>query len=562
MILRRIPNLHPHKQDGFTMIITLGVMLVTSLLLVAAFTASNGDISLSHESTIQKQAYYAALAGVQEYEYELENNPNYWQTCATPEKLVSQQESERYEIKLLGANGNTTCNSASPFKSMIEQSGAQANTFRIKSIGCAGVSKLTTCAGQPHNTVAKREIVATFQVTGFLDYVYFTQYETEDPGLYNPTANCEKYHNAGRSSECTTIVFAGEDNVKGPMHTDDSADACGKVEFGRKGHSPADTIEINGGVYASGCGGEGSAPVFNTANKNYSKGAELVAPESDTSLGFYVEPVNKFVGVTQLTLNGAASTITVVNGGVEKTIAWPENGLLYVENNEQSAEPCAYTYTPNESDESIEKTKETNCGNVYVSGTYSKSLTIAGENDVIVKGNIYPTSVAGKLGSAPTGTETLGLIASQYVRIYHPVKTTYKAISGKCQSGDSKINSTECEFTNNEESCDAPNLSAAEDTLNKWGSLNNPWVYAAILSTSHSFIVDNYNCGEKLSELNLYGALAQKFRGIVGTFGYSGGTGYIKDYNYDERLATDEPPYFIAPLKAGWRVVRETTPAG
>ena len=158
-------------------------------------------------------------------------------------------------------------------------------------------------------------------------------------------------------------------------------------------------------------------------------------------------------------------------------------------------------------------------GNVYVHGTYSKSLTIAGENDVIINGELYPTSVEGKLGSEPSGTAVLGLLASHYVRIYHP-----------CSSGTNGV-----------------------------GSLSNPWIYAAILSTAHSFIVDNFNCGKELGKLHVYGAIAQNYRGAVGTGG-GGSTGYIKDYKYDDRLATDEPPYFLQPLKAGWKVIRQTAP--
>ena len=93
---------------------------------------------------------------------------------------------------------------------------------------------------------------------------------------------------------------------------------------------------------------------------------------------------------------------------------------------------------------------------------------------------------------------------------------------------------------------------------NESGSLSNPWIYAALLSTSHSFLVDNYNCGSQLGKLSVYGAIAQKFRGPVGTVGASG---YLKNYNYDERLATDEPPYFLAPLDAGWIISRETAPS-
>ncbi len=42
--------------------------------------------------------------------------------------------------------------------------------------------------------------MATFKLTGFLDYVYFTQYEDIDPALNgtNPT-NCTKYYEEGPS---------------------------------------------------------------------------------------------------------------------------------------------------------------------------------------------------------------------------------------------------------------------------------------------------------------------------------------------------------------------------
>jgi hypothetical protein len=65
--------------------------------------------------------------------------------------------------------------------------------------------------------------------------------------------------------------------------------------------------------------------------------------------------------------------------------------------------------------------------------------------------------------------------------------------------------------------------------------------------------VDNANCGNLQGKLNIYGALAQNYRGVV----YRNGHGYEKHYVYDERLATDEPPYFLQPLKAGWKIVRQ-----
>jgi Tfp pilus assembly protein PilX len=167
------------SDEGFTMLVVLGVMLVTSALLVAAFTGSGEDVTLSHRDTIEKQAYYAALAGVQEYEYKLESNPDYWQTCEEPAATVSAptagEADQRFEDKILVAStapsGTTKCTTSNPFESVIESKDPVANTFRIESIGCAGAIELTSCAGQRASSVATRRLIATFQVTGFLNYI-------------------------------------------------------------------------------------------------------------------------------------------------------------------------------------------------------------------------------------------------------------------------------------------------------------------------------------------------------------------------------------------------------
>ncbi|MFZ1155373.1 MAG: hypothetical protein WAN93_10760, partial [Solirubrobacteraceae bacterium] len=344
------------------MIVVLGVLFVGGLLAVAAFTATNGDINLSHRDSTEKQAYYAALAGVQEYEYQMQANPDYWETCKTPSGEVPQEENEQYEIKLLVAStagALKECSTSKPFESMIESKGAAVNTFRIESFGTAGKSK--------------RALVATFQVTGFLNYVYYTNYETEDPGLYSKSSGCSKKKYSERPSNCVSIQFTSGDAVNGPMHTNDAADVCGSASFGRKGHSPADVIEINGGTYnEGGCSG---SPTYNTSSGTFStKGAELLPPTSDTTLGAYVEKEDEFSGVTHIVMEGSIKKLTVTNSAKEvKTIPWPKNGLIYVHSGTGA---CSYDYKPENSDNSEEEKSETNCGNVYVSGTYSESLTI------------------------------------------------------------------------------------------------------------------------------------------------------------------------------------------
>lgn len=528
MIAGRRPTPLLSAQEGFTMIIAIGVMLVTSLLLVAAFTVANGDVHNSHTDTAQKQAYYAALAGIQQYEYLLQANPNYWQTCGAPESKVPEESEERYVVTPLLASTapkGSKCTPESPFAAMIESKGTLANTFRIKSTGYAG--------GATKSTGAVRSVIATFRVNGFLDYVYYTNFETKDPGLYETSKPelAEKCRNryyggpegwAAKGYSCPAINFVTGDHIEGPMHTNDTSLVSGGATFGRSGHEPKDVVEMNGGTYGSDAGCKSIAVYYTATGCYVTTGPVLTPPPTDTSLEFYVEPAYNYEGMTRIELKGTEMTVITYNestGAEIKTtgVKLPPNGLIYVQQNKKG---CGYTFDAENADTPTEETSAKGCGTVYVKGNYSSSLTIAGENNVIVNGNVYPTSVSGKLGSTPTGTAVLGLIASNYVRVYHP-----------CPSGN-----------------------------NGALSLANPWIYAAILATSHSWVVDNPGCGNQLGELSVFGGIGQNYRGVVGTSGGSG-TGYLKNYEYDDRLATDEPPYFLAPLKAGWKIVRETAPA-
>ena len=103
-------------QDGVTMVIAMGVMLVTSLLLTASFLAARGDIRLSHTDTTQKEAYYAALAGVQEFEYQMQINPDYWETCGKTDQHTPQESGSSYKVKILPAAQSDT-NAAPPIRS-------------------------------------------------------------------------------------------------------------------------------------------------------------------------------------------------------------------------------------------------------------------------------------------------------------------------------------------------------------------------------------------------------------------------------------------------------------
>src|SRR5271165_4683052 len=96
--LRRLAR----SDSGYTMIFAVMVLFVSSLLVAGVYTAANGDDNLTHTTTTQRQAYYAAQAGVQVYIEHLNSNPNYWTECPKVTELtVPGATNEKYSYETL-----------------------------------------------------------------------------------------------------------------------------------------------------------------------------------------------------------------------------------------------------------------------------------------------------------------------------------------------------------------------------------------------------------------------------------------------------------------------------
>jgi hypothetical protein len=510
--------------EGFTMAIVLGVLMVASLLGLAAYAAANGDIKVSAESRDRKNAYAAAEAGINFYAAHLASDNGYWAKCTAVPAVaagvaapVTQQwtgagtmpgpggtpalpwrqlpgTSARYIVELLPAPGSTACNPAQPEKSMIDPS---SRTFRIRATGWY--------RGE------KRSIVATFRRRAFLDFLYFTQYETSDPMAYRSediataTTRCGDKIRADRSDWCSEIRFVDFDKVNGPLHTEDDLLVCGQPTFGRNSQ---DAIEVVGAAPGwqqdGGCSG---TPNFQGSFKAAQQSMNL-PPKNDSLATTALAPYT-FSGKTSILLR-ADGKMDVTTGAAQttSTMDWPANGLIYVKSG-----TCASSTPPRSQDYN----EDVGCANVSVRGTYGRDLTIASEKDIVVTGNVLRASGSDAL---------LGLIANNFVRVYHPVTnpgcTTFL--------GDNSLGN----------------------------ALDNLEIDAAILSLQHSFTVDDYPCGDAMANLTVKGAIAQKYRGAVGS-SYSSGalTGYKKDYWYDDRFRYRSPPYFLDPVSASWRILRQ-----
>jgi hypothetical protein len=511
-------------ESGYSIVAVMLLMLVGSLFGVAAWTSANSDIPQTQTDYNRKQAMDAAESGINWYLYNLNQDNQYWSYCEKPpgytantpliqpwngtsvrpfRKIPGSKAS--YVDELVPQNGATQC-AASDDTTMIDKS---SGILQVKA------------TGQSQGT--KRTVTATFRRKGFLDFLYFTKYETTDPIAFtisNPNyialqpgkaAACDVYRWASptRPAGCATIQFANQDVVNGPFHTNDNVLVCGSPTFGR---TAADKVETGGQPAFIANGGCANTPnVKGTLND---KADLLEVPPSNAALADIADPQYSFTGRKFIALNGNSITVSDDYAGQvnPKVLSWPANGVIYVKTGATNNTNCQYD---------IQQTYNngTGCADVYVHGSYSQGLTIGSDNDVIVNGN-----------TLRTGNGMLGLIANKFVRVWHPAP----ARPGCSGNG-------------------------SNSTTGPGAPLSNPEIDAAMLSLNDSFIVDNYDCGAPNGTLKVVGAIAQKYRGPVGTG--SGGnitTGYIKNYNYDDRFKTQNPPYFLNPIDSKWQLIRYT----
>ncbi len=533
------PSRNPFRragdEHGFTLAMAMGIMLISSIVCLAAFQAANGDLVPSGENSDRKLAYAAAESGIAWYEAKMVSDPTYWQKCDTgvtngvPDpvnqpsvaagsrkwKVVSGtgKSTLDYSIAVLPATG-ATCSTTNPSGTMLS---TVDGSFKIRS------------TGRYHGEL--RSIVASVRRQRFLDYLWFTDFETLDYTVTGDPATCANYR-ASRPSSCDVINFISGDELNGPMHTNDDFAICGSPTFGR---TASDSIEASGPAPGK-KGYGGCTDNSNVVGKFSAATRTLQMPPSNAQLRGLTTPGTsgagyRLSGTQYIRFNGNGTMTIDTPTGNPVTVNQPSNGVIYVDDS-------GCTNPDGDKVGSMGYTEGPGCANVYVSGTASKSVTIGSAKDIIIAPTTNSSSsqfdpatigstwtdadlkVAGTLNATTqqiSGNVNIGLIANGFVRVYHRVSS-------------------------------GSNATGVRDVR----------IDAAMLSIDHSFIVDNWNQGSPVGALTVHGAIAQSFRGTVGTS--SGGTvrtGYLKDYWYDDRLRYTAPPNFLDPINAAWSTARQ-----
>ena len=522
------------------------------LLSIAVVGYGVGSQDLSRHDQNWNAALAAAEGGVDDYLFRLNENTNYWQyNVANPPPDGNAAFSDWVPVP----GGNTH----SVFRYDIDTSSI-ATDGRVR----------VTATGRVGN--AERTVYATLRRRSFLDYLYFTDYETMDPASYTGSpftateaqTRCAKHYYGGIGLQrdvagrvdysgdsdsygkyCTDINFISADSINGPLHSNDAFLVCGSPHF--NGETSTSWSGQSGLRYRKNSGCSPNSPIFANAGD-----PRLLAPltmppsnsalEAETNVGV---GGCLYTGPTRIKLN-SNGTMTVKSPFSKQTNntpcptngvgALPSNGVIFVQNVPSlSGDPnytngCPYSVSgrthplglPRSSDITTYGCRD---GDVFLEGTLDGQLTIAADNNIVAT---WHTSYAGGLG----GDDLLGLIANNYVEIYHPVSCTSGGSSSSC------------------------NLDANFPTeTNRNAKFTNATLQAAILSVNHSFRVQRHGAGAPLGTLNIDGAIAQRFRGAVGTnSGGSVASGFAKDYVYDQRLKYLSPPKFLDPVASQWGI--------
>ena len=581
------------REDGVALITVLLLSVIMFSLVTSSIAYSLGSQNLSRHDQDWNAALAAAEAGVDDYIFRLNENDNYWIYSKTSPPPDGNQAFQTW-VDVPGPANDASYR-------------YDINTSSLATEGAI----IVTSTGRVGNST--RSIRATVRRRSFLDFMYFTDLETKDPALYSTSAGddytpaqaqtyCAKRYYQGRDiagrtdfagdtdgNTCSEISFNDNDTINGPLHSNDAIRICGDPDF--NGDTSTSWVGAGGKRWwPYPVGSCGSNPVFKPGDPkqasiltmpptNASLKAETAAGEGGclftgpTSINLrsdgqmdVLSPLSRQVNCSGSTFYFTAANRYGTWSQAPITMPIPTNGVIYVQGvPTSSADPnytngCPWSGTTaatgrlsvGQSSSTSTKTYRAHplgypqaddttaygclSGDVFLRGVLKGQLTIAADNNVDLVGNLTYSGGTG-------GSDILGLIANNYIEVYHPVYTASSSNTNCDGGGNSSY--TGC-------SLKIPVTNTAKPTSLSTQALRDPSIQAAILTLQHSFRVQNYQYGTtNVGDLNVTGAIAQKYRGIVTLIGTAG---YGKDYVYDQRLKYMSSPHFLEPIAAAWNV--------
>ncbi|HWM35187.1 MAG TPA: hypothetical protein VNR36_13245 [Pseudolysinimonas sp.] len=598
-------------ERGIALPVVFGVGLVMLMLVAGSMTVTMSNVRKTNTDEDWNGALAAAYAGVEEYQSRLANDSTY-QKYGNPSAPFSTGTGSTLTLPT-GANTNNAfgIGTAGTWATIPGSDGTASYRYEVDNgdYQDKGVLHLRS-TGRVGNVT--RSVVVDLKQDGFIDYLWFTNYEVSDPSYTGATSVdsdgkylCERYawaspaRDTSNSTPCGNIQFGASDVFSGPVRSNDRLLIC-ETTFKKAVLTSSTTSPIF--KTASGCG----APDFRVGTATYAPPIDM--PPTNTEMKketrsdlpsdvprpgcLYTGPtVINFETVsgvpkmrvyspwtvkTNVTGSNSGSTPsacgtpgTGTNGLGSTTgavINVLERNLVYIQAVPASCSgsgcdpnaPTSSSYLPN----GFTCTSASGSGNSKIPAGWQFRNTST--SAVIQK---FPAVISGNNEVTPSGGGSGGLT-------HYGCKAGDLFVKGAL-GGQITLAAENYIYVTG----DLTYLDAASDMLGLVGQnavfVWNPVrysssaframlsedreIHAAILSVGHTFQVQNYERAGARGTLTIVGAIAQKFRGAVG----QGTNGYVKDYQYDERFKFTAPPKFLTPVSTTYGVTQfASVPAG
>lgn len=571
---RRFTGIARWRDDerGVALVMVIGIGAVLMVMVATALAYSAGGLQKARTDQDWNDAMAAAYAGIEEYESRLANDNTYQQygnpasTFSTTSSVtlpVGTQANPAFGVGTAGTWAQVSGSTRAFYRYEIDNSKySSTGVLRVRSTGRVG------------NEV--RSIVVNLKQDGFIDFLYFTDYEIQDPVLSGDPSTCVKYYWAGRGSGCSEIAFDSGDVVNGPVHSNDAIRIC-NAEFTQSvttAYNPTSGLRyIPKNSTGSNCTGQTfddpNAPTYspvvgmpptNAAMKN----------EVRTDLPIDVpRPGCLYTGPTSITYN-SDGTMTIrspwtkytqVAGSPPTTGTFPAMCGAPGTTTGQLGSPGGATIPVIPQNLIFVQNVPSTVGdpNNWAANAWPGSAS--GLNCTITSGTLACKGASGQANGngmgypmtnevAPSSTSYQPRVGDVFVKGTLKGAETVYADNYIYVTGDLRYNDANSDILglvgNNAVFVYNPMNSSNTKLLTD----TNREIDAAILSVAHTFQVQNYSVGGSRGTLTVMGAIAQKFRGIV----RSGTNGYTKNYVYDPRFRYLAPPKFLSPVSTSYGV--------
>jgi len=556
--LARRLSAHDRDDRGVALLVVIGIGMLMLMLVATGLTVAISGLKKTDTDQDWNGAMDAAYAGVEEYQSRLAGDSSYY-LYGNPAAAFSKLPISSSKVKLPTIPNPAFGVSASDAWAMVPESSPVASfRYEVDNSHYAENGRIRIrSTGRVGNVT--RSIVADLKQDGFIDYLWFVDYEVQDPQFTN-RAYCAVHAWEGRDSGCESINYGADDIYEGPAHSNDTMRVCYTQFKGTvRSANPNNPLVVT----PSGCSSgrfaspptrspEIEMPITNAEMRKETRNdlpAEVAFPgclyTGPTVITFTSDgkmnvrsPWTKATNISANTTAGSNPGQCGAPGTGAKALGSPEGAtmsvlpanLIYVQDvpadatdvNGRTGIPSGFTCLggtnpgwsfgtfrfPRATEQLPQYATTANpaygCrnGDVFVQGEFKGAMTIAAENYLYVTGNLTYVDEA---------VDILGLVGNGAVWVWNPM-------------------------TNN-----TPILSTDRT------------IEAAILSVSHTFQVQNFDVSPaSRGTLTVFGSIAQKFRGTVSR----GSAGYIKDYRYDERFLYMAPPKFLSPVSSTYGVTQ------